>query len=167
MCCAKTSEPVDLPFGLWTRLGQRKHKFNLIHHVALMCPHGRTHCRHLANTVVPSICCGNAALCQITLTTCCCYYQHYLFFIITKKDRLFLGFDADEHCCIRSEQAALQQKLSQIEKKIIVGGENLLEKAEEQEKLLEESAKELEERRQKAESLRKAVEEKEASDIDS
>jgi len=50
--------------------------------------------------------------------------------------------------------------LTQIEKKIIVGGENLLEKAEEQEKLLEESAKELEERKQKAESLRKAVEEK-------
>jgi len=101
------------------------------------------------------------------------YFDHLLlllstlsFFIITNKDRLFLGIDADEHCCIRSEQAALQQKLSQIEKKIIVGGENLLEKAEEQEKLLEESAKELEERRQKAESLRKAVEEKEASDID-
>lgn len=50
--------------------------------------------------------------------------------------------------------------MTQIEKKIIVGGENLLEKAEEQEKLLEESAKELEERKQKAESLRKAVEEK-------
>jgi len=62
---------------------------------------------------------------------------------------------------LRSEQAALQQKLSQIEKKIIVGGENLLEKAEEQEKLLEESARELEERKQKAESLRKALEEKE------
>ena len=59
----------------------------------------------------------------------------------------------------------MQQKLAQIEKKIIVGGENLLEKAEEQEKLLEESAKELEERKQKAESLRKALEEKEASDI--
>jgi len=53
--------------------------------------------------------------------------------------------------------------LAQIEKKIIVGGENLLEKAEEQEKLLEESAKELEERRQKAESLRKALEEKEVT----
>ena len=44
---------------------------------------------------------------------------------------------------VRSEQAALQQKLAQIEKNITVGGENLLEKAEEQEKLLEESAKEL------------------------
>ena len=39
----------------------------------------------------------------------------------------------------------------------------MLEKAEEQEKLLEESAKELEERQQKAESLRKALEEKEVT----
>jgi len=66
-------------------------------------------------------------------------------------------------CCVRSEQAALQQKLAQIEKKIIVGGENLLEKAEEQEKLLEESARELEERQKKAESLRRALEEKEVN----
>ena len=61
----------------------------------------------------------------------------------------------------RAEQEALQQKMQQIEKKIIVGGENLLEKAEEQERLLEESAKELEERRRKADELRKALEEKE------
>jgi len=27
--CAKTDEPIDLPFGLWTRMGRRKHKFNL------------------------------------------------------------------------------------------------------------------------------------------
>lgn len=55
----------------------------------------------------------------------------------------------------------LKQKLAAVEKKIIVGGENLLEKAEEQEKLLEESAKELEERKEKEEELRKALEEKE------
>ena len=50
-----------------------------------------------------------------------------------------------------------------MEKKIIVGGENLLEKAEEQEKLLEQSAKELEDRHKKNEELRKAFEEKEVS----
>ena len=44
-----------------------------------------------------------------------------------------------------------------------MGGENLLEKAEEQERLLEESAKELEERKTKAEALHKALEEKEVS----
>lgn len=63
----------------------------------------------------------------------------------------------------RAEQQLLQQRLQAIEKKIIVGGENLLEKAEEQERLLEESAKELEERKGKAEALRKALEEKEVS----
>ena len=61
----------------------------------------------------------------------------------------------------RDEQDALAQKLAAIEKKIIVGGENLLEKAEEQEKLLEESAVELEERKLKEGKLRKALEEKE------
>jgi len=25
------AEPIDLPFGLWTRVGRRKHKFNHIH----------------------------------------------------------------------------------------------------------------------------------------
>ncbi|KAK2163152.1 hypothetical protein LSH36_84g00051 [Paralvinella palmiformis] len=64
------------------------------------------------------------------------------------------------------EQKMLNQRLAAIEKKIIVGGENLLEKAEEQERLLEQSAKELEERRAKAEELRKALEEKEQVRLD-
>ena len=63
----------------------------------------------------------------------------------------------------RDEQALLQTKLAAIEKKIIVGGENLLEKAEEQEKLLEQSAKELDERKAKYEKLQKEVVEKEVS----
>jgi len=33
------AEPIDLPFGLCTRVGRRKHKFNRIGHVARMCPH--------------------------------------------------------------------------------------------------------------------------------
>ena len=41
----------------------------------------------------------------------------------------------------QAEQDAIKQKLVALEKKIIVGGENLLEKAEEQERMLEESAK--------------------------
>jgi len=46
--CAETSEPIDLPFGLWTRVGRRKHKFNHIRQVGPRCPHGRAHWRHLA-----------------------------------------------------------------------------------------------------------------------
>jgi len=33
-----------------------------------------THWRHLANTIEPSVCGGDAVLCQITLTTCYSYY---------------------------------------------------------------------------------------------
>ena len=56
--CAITAEPIDLPFTLWTQVGRRKHK-----------------CwRNLANTIEPSVCCSDVALCQITLTTCYDYY---------------------------------------------------------------------------------------------
>lgn len=55
----------------------------------------------------------------------------------------------------------MKQRLQGLERKILVGGENLLEKAEEQERLLEESAKELEERRRHEEQLRHAITQKE------
>jgi len=54
--CAKTCEPIDLSFGLWTRVGQRKHKFNRIRQMVPMCPHRRQHWRHLANTIERSVC---------------------------------------------------------------------------------------------------------------
>jgi len=65
--CAKTAEPIVLPFGLLTRVGWRKHKFN---HIRQVAPYGRGHCRHLANMIEPSVCGGDAVLRQITLTTC-------------------------------------------------------------------------------------------------
>ena len=49
--CTTMSEPIDLPFGLWTRVGRRKHKFNRIRQLAPMCPHGRAHWCHLANAI--------------------------------------------------------------------------------------------------------------------
>jgi len=58
--CAKKAEPIDLPFGLWTRQGRRMHMFNRIRQVAPMCPHWRSHCRHLANTIEPSVYGGDA-----------------------------------------------------------------------------------------------------------
>jgi len=33
--CAKIAQPIYLPFTLWTRIGQRKHKFNRTCHVAV------------------------------------------------------------------------------------------------------------------------------------
>ncbi|XP_076059316.1 kinesin-like protein 64D isoform X2 [Oratosquilla oratoria] len=66
----------------------------------------------------------------------------------------------------QKEHDALKQRLQGLERKILIGGENLLEKAEEQERLLEESAKELEERRQHEQQLREAISQKEAERID-
>jgi len=61
-----------MPFGLWTRVGRRKHKFNCIRQVAPMCPPMWAHWHHLANTIEQSVCGGDAVLCQITLSTCSC-----------------------------------------------------------------------------------------------
>ncbi|XP_077588298.1 kinesin-like protein KIF3A [Stigmatopora nigra] len=66
----------------------------------------------------------------------------------------------------QQEHYLLREKLSALEKKVIVGGVDLLAKAEEQEKLLEESNSELEERRQRAEHLRKELEVKEQERLD-
>ncbi|XP_051024424.1 kinesin-like protein KIF3A isoform X2 [Acomys russatus] len=66
----------------------------------------------------------------------------------------------------QQEHRSLLEKLSALEKKVIIGGVDLLAKAEEQEKLLEESNMELEERRKRAEQLRKELEEKEQERLD-
>jgi len=50
------AEPIDLPFGLWTLVGRRKHKFNRICQLVPPCPHGRAHWCNLANTSEPSVC---------------------------------------------------------------------------------------------------------------
>jgi len=68
--CAETAEPIALSYGFWIRMGRRKHKFNRICQVPLMCQHGRAHWRHLANMIQLSVCGGDAVLCQLTLTTC-------------------------------------------------------------------------------------------------
>jgi len=47
----ETAEPIDLLYGLWTLVSQRKHKYNHIREVAPMCPLMWTHWRHLANTI--------------------------------------------------------------------------------------------------------------------
>jgi len=56
--CAKTAKPIEMPFGIWTQVGPRKHVLD-----------GDADWRHLANATEPSVCCGDAALCQITFTT--------------------------------------------------------------------------------------------------
>jgi len=60
MSCAKTAESTEMPFGIWTGVGLTK----------VTCIRWGAHWRHLANTIEPSMCGGNGACSQITLTTC-------------------------------------------------------------------------------------------------
>jgi len=55
---------MEMPFWLWTRVGRSKHVLD-----------GDALWRYLANTTEASMCSGDAALCQITLTTCLYVYD--------------------------------------------------------------------------------------------
>lgn len=66
----------------------------------------------------------------------------------------------------RQEMIRLKEKLENMEKKIIVGGENLLEKSVAQEKLLEDSAKELIDRKSRQINLNMRLQEVQAEKID-
>ena len=50
MSCTKTAEPIEVPFGVWTRVGPRKRVLN-----------GDAHWSHLANTIEASMYGGDAA----------------------------------------------------------------------------------------------------------
>lgn len=71
----------------------------------------------------------------------------------------------EEYRKAQQEHGQLMDRLHAIERKVIVGGVDLLQKAEEQEKLLEESNQELQTRRAQQDELRKQIEEKEAERI--
>lgn len=66
----------------------------------------------------------------------------------------------------QTESEELKKKLENLEKKILVGGENLLEKVETQEQLLEAAAKELEERKAREEHLTNQIKQKESEKLD-
>jgi len=72
--CAKMAELINLPFGLWTRVGRRKRKFHHIRQVASVCSR---QCalmgREIGATWRTRLNSPSAAVmwpCQITLTTC-------------------------------------------------------------------------------------------------
>jgi len=55
MSCAKTAEPIEMPFGMWTRVGPRNQfgmwtRVGPRNHVL----DGGAHWRHLANTICTS-----------------------------------------------------------------------------------------------------------------
>ena len=66
----------------------------------------------------------------------------------------------------RQEQRDLETRLADLQGKVIVGGVNLLDKAEKQERLLEESAKELKRRKETETKLAKKLEEEQAERLD-
>ena len=74
------AELLEMLFLLWTQVGPRKHYY-------VGCTLAW---RHLANTSEPSVCGGDAAFCQITLTTC--YYCYYATIAIFTYFYLFLLF---------------------------------------------------------------------------
>ena len=51
MSCAKTAEPIDMPYGMWTKEACRPIRWDAQWH-------------HLANTIAPSMLGDNAAFCQ-------------------------------------------------------------------------------------------------------
>ncbi|XP_034481082.1 kinesin-like protein KIF3A [Drosophila innubila] len=88
----------------------------------------------------------------------------------TDEEKEELAMKKNEHLReiehAKSEQEQLRNKLVSLEGKILVGGENLLEKAQTQEKLLEQSIAELEEREKTEEVLRQTLQQKATERID-
>ena len=71
-------------FGLWAQMGPGNHAVDggpqELRDVAMATIFDflwGAHWRRLVNTTEPSVCGGDAALCQITLTTCYCSCYHY------------------------------------------------------------------------------------------
>jgi len=59
--CAKTVEPIEMPFGLWTRVSSRVHVLSGVHT-------GATWRIPLYRPCAAAM----RLCCQMTLTTCCC-----------------------------------------------------------------------------------------------
>jgi len=66
MSPAKTPEPIEMQFGLWTRVGSGKYALGA----------RGAHWHHLINTTEPSVCGGDAAFRQITFSTCFIFSIH-------------------------------------------------------------------------------------------
>jgi len=66
MSPTKTAEPIKIPFGLWSWTAVWDANSCGLKEARV----GGAHWLNLANTIEPSVCGGDAALCQITLTSC-------------------------------------------------------------------------------------------------
>jgi len=79
-----------------------------IRQVAPMCfrAHGRAHWRHVANAIEPSVCCSDAALCQITLTTCIVSYTKMFIQSVTITLRLLRRLNEEGKACGNIKEVA-------------------------------------------------------------
>ncbi|CDS42704.1 kinesin family A [Echinococcus multilocularis] len=71
-----------------------------------------------------------------------------------------LGEKEQELACARRAQAEVRTRMEALEQRLIVGGQNLLEKAEAQARLLESSAEEMRAQEERTQGLRKKLKEK-------
>ena len=73
MSSAKTAEPIEIPFGMWTQLGPRKHVGPMKH----VCIDGlQIGATWRIPLIEQSMCGGDAAFCQITLTMALVCFSH-------------------------------------------------------------------------------------------
>nr|CDS17657.1 kinesin family A [Echinococcus granulosus] len=71
-----------------------------------------------------------------------------------------LGEKEEELACARRAQVEVRTRMEALERRLIVGGQNLLEKAEAQARLLERSAEEMRAQEERTQGLRKKLKEK-------
>jgi len=81
---AKTAEPIELPFGIWTPAGPRKHVLG-----------EDAYWRHMTNTVEPFMCGGDAVCYKTTLTTCLLYSMY----VSLNQQLILLIYPLMERCC--------------------------------------------------------------------
>jgi len=92
---AKTAEPMEMPFGLWTRVGQNRSE----------------HCRNPTNTIEPSMCAGDVALYTVRMLASVSFYQRiwryinfylYLYFVYVRVLWPFALICCEHNKCTRN-----------------------------------------------------------------
>jgi len=90
--CAKTAQPMKMPFGIWTLVGPRKH---------VLCIRWECTLAPSDDHTEPYMWGGNAAYCQITWTTCYYLWSPYVieqtiifsscFFLLSSSSSFFIS----------------------------------------------------------------------------
>jgi len=79
------AEPIEMPFGMLSWVDPRNHV--------------DIDWRDLANVIEPPICNGDAALCQITLTTCFHYITYFSYFVCMNADTSLMSVHCNQAGC--------------------------------------------------------------------